>query len=153
MSPRIRKPDVRTLFCVAAWKLFASSVSFACFICHQGMTKYQFTEMIRYLQKFIKENEHQPCPTRPHMCNPEEYELHTVIFPFARQYFERWWCNLHDNILNGDGAVPMFTFFLAFANLGAHVSSTIIPVLPSWESSYWINKWISTSTFFCLCLQ
>ena len=82
------------------------------------------------------------------MCNPEEYELHTVIFPFAQQYFEWWWCNLHNNILNCDGTVPMFTFFLAFANLGAHVSSTIIPVLPSWESSYCIDKRISTSIFF-----
>ena len=68
------------------------------------------------------------------------------------QYF----FNLRNNILNGDGAVPMFTFFLAFANLGAHVSSTIIPVLPSWESSYCIDEWISTSIFLpvstILCL-
>ena len=28
-SPLILKPDVRTLFCVAAWKLSASSASFA----------------------------------------------------------------------------------------------------------------------------
>ena len=59
-----------------------------------------------------------------------------VMVQFAQQHFEWQWCS------------SLFTFFLAFANLGAHVSSTIIPVLPSWESSYWINKWISTSTFF-----
>ena len=44
---------------------------------------------------------YQPCPARPHMCNPEEYELHTVIFPFAQQYFEWWWCTSNVYLLLG----------------------------------------------------
>ena len=35
------------------------------------------------------------------MCNPEEYELHTVIFPFAQQYFEWWWCSSNVYLLLG----------------------------------------------------
>lgn len=60
-SPRILKPDVRTLFCVAAWKSFASSASLA--------------------------------------------------------------------LSNSSSQVQ--PFFLALANFGAQVSSTIIPVFPS----------------------
>jgi len=60
-SPLILKPDVRTLFCVAAWKLSASSASFA-----------------------LSSSSSQVQP-----------------------------------------------FFLALANFGAHVSSTMIPVFPS----------------------
>jgi len=60
-SPRILKPDVRTLFCVAAWKSSASSASFA--------------------------------------------------------------------LSNSSSQVQ--PFFLALANFGAHVSSTMIPVFPS----------------------
>lgn len=60
-SPRILKPDVRTLFCVAAWKSSASSASFA--------------------------------------------------------------------LSNSSSQVQ--PFFLALANFGAQVSSTIIPVFPS----------------------
>ena len=75
------------------------------------------------------------------MCNPEEYELHTVIFPFAQQYFEWWWCSSNVYLLLG------FCQFrrACFQHDNSRVAKLRKFILHRRQMNININ-------FFCLCL-